>query len=628
MGTYYFNDLGEDGSGYNAHVSADLSNPAKHANTPTLTDWSASDMIWIGIKVACSNCGKNPTTTNYTIEVKKDSGSWLTLAASDCAAPGSGNMNWTNYNPSTSDFWTLLDTGICSTNITGKMEDADDTVVAAAGSADDKRELWFAIDLSGCAAGSTYHFGVYCTGGDLGSSGSPTELSVDVTIASGTTLTVQDAYHDNVVTPATASFLLQVTPTVNDAYNVLEDEGPLALGVHLDVNDAYNVLEDDGPITITHIVPVVPNDAYHDNVVTPITANFLLTVTPTVNDCYHDLIDEGPLSIGVDLTVNSGSSDLIDDGPITIQEKHILVVNDCYHETQDGGPLTLTQIKTLVVEDCFSLLEDPGPITLTQKHILTCADCNHDLIDPGPITLSVEGAVELVVADAFHLTEDPGPLALAVHLVVADSGHDVESPQINLSAGQNLVVADAFNVLEDDAPLALTQTHILTVADAFDVLEDTGPFALTQTHILVVSDCENAVESPQINLVSGLELAVSDAYHEHLSSAISLSQIHDLALNSAYHQHDLEGDLILTTTGPVELVLASGEHTLTDDLSAITQLHILTVDSCEDAVVSAQITITHVMPSALGDIVDPSIWSRTVERYLVSLTTERTIHHS
>ena len=135
-----------------------------------------------------------------------------------------------------------------------------------------------------------------------------------------TTLTVNDAYHDNVVTPATASFKLVVTPTVNDAYNVLEDEAPLALGVHLSLNDAYNVLEDDGPFSISQAtgltvadayhdlvddgpldltVHLSVNDAYHDNVVDPATASFLLVVTPTVADCEHTLIDEGPLTLTI-----------------------------------------------------------------------------------------------------------------------------------------------------------------------------------------------------------------------------------------------------------------------------------------------------------------------------------------
>jgi hypothetical protein len=592
VGTFYVDTLGDDGVD-NAHVSADLATPAKHANSPTLVTWNLNDMIWVGAKLSCSNCGKTTVPTTVTLEVKKDAGSWLTLVASECAMAGTGNMNYTDLTPPNSAWFTANNTGLCTTDATdGYAHDSQAAQIVQVSTKDDRFEVWWAIDLSGCSSGSTYYFGVWDSQGNLGTTGSPTQLAVSVAVVTAAIdLVVADCYHVNEVDDPITITQKHILTQDADNYHLHDVDDLIVLTQKhiLTLADAFNVNEvTPTDLTLTPIIPVIPNDCYHDHVpseLLALTQEHDLTVndafnvnevTPTdldlsqihiltVADGPHDHF-VAPTDLDLEeihyLTVASAGSDLEDSGPITITEAVGLTVNDSYHETQDGGPITLLQIHALIVADCFSLLEDVGPLTLVQEHLLTCADCENNIIDPGPITITTEGVIDLVVADSFHLTEDPGPLSL------------------------------------------------------------------TQEHELIVDDLGHDVESPKIDLVSGLELAVFSAYHEHLPSAIGLTQEHDLTLNSAYHEHDLEGDLILTVLGAIELVVAACEHTLTDDLSAITQLHILTVDSCEDAVVSAQITITHIVPSALGDIVDPSLWSRTVERYLVSLTTERTIHHS
>jgi hypothetical protein len=593
VGTYYVDAVGDDGVD-NAHVSADLATPAKHANSPTLAIWDLNDMIWVGIKLSCSNCGKTTVPTTVTLEVKKDAGSWLTLVASECAMAGTANMNYTDLTPPNTAWFTANNTGLCLNDATdGYAHDSQAAQLVQVSTKGDRFEVWWAIDLSGCASGSTYYFGVWDSQGNIGTVGSPLQLAVSVDVVSaGIDLVVNNAYHENVPSelllltqkhileqdadnfhPHDVDDLILLTQkhilTLADCFHlneVIPTDLTLAISTTLTITpDPYHAVEDEGPVTLTqkHILTVV--DCTHDLFTTPTDLDLSQKHILTVADGPHDHAVT-PTDLTLEevhyLTVASAGSDIFDDGPVTITQAVGLTVNDCYHETQDGGPITLLQIHALLVADCFSLLEDVGPLALIQKHILTCADCENDVIDSGPITLTSEGVVDLVVADSFHLTEDPGPLALIQEheLIVAGSGHDVESPQINLT--------------------------------------------------------------------SGLDLAVQDAFHENLPSAIGLTQKHILTVASASHAHDGEGDLILTVLGAIDLVVAACEHILTDDLSAITQLHILTVDSCEDAVISAQITITHIVPSALGDIVDPSIWSRTVERYLVSLTTERTIHHS
>lgn len=195
LGTYYPNIIGTDGVN-NAHVSADLATPAKHASSPTLTDWVKTNKIWIGIKVGCNNCTKTPVSVTGTLQVRRGAGgTWYNLGANTGGNsldwPGTGNMNYTTLTPPNGIWWTANDTGLCNTNrANGVAQDNSASLTVPALAADEKVELWWAVDLQYGDAGQTYYFGAYDSHGDWGTAGSPAVLAVTITLATVASLTI------------------------------------------------------------------------------------------------------------------------------------------------------------------------------------------------------------------------------------------------------------------------------------------------------------------------------------------------------------------------------------------------------------------------------------------------------
>jgi hypothetical protein len=196
----YYDTVCVDGSGYDGKIGSDVASPVSQG--VTVANWDTADYFWVGFVLTNYNlgeCNKDvDTSSNVTLRVRKDGGSWTTLAASDLAPPGAGNMVVTDLTPA-SGIWFTGDTSSCCANeeSVGVAADNSDTLATGIGTAVNYRcEFWFAIDPSGAAAGSLYEFAIWDSQGEFGTEGTPHILDVNVTMASGAaplTIDVSDA---------------------------------------------------------------------------------------------------------------------------------------------------------------------------------------------------------------------------------------------------------------------------------------------------------------------------------------------------------------------------------------------------------------------------------------------------
>jgi hypothetical protein len=402
-----------------------------------------------------------------------------------------------------------------------------------------------------------------------------------------------DNYHVHVVNPT--DLTLETTGTHNlvmqDAFNVLEDPGPLALTQEHDliVADCENDHFADGLIILDQEHDLTVADCFHLHDVTELLV-LAQEHSLTIEDCFH-LHDVTEL--------------------LTLDQLHILTIADAFSLLEDPGPITITVgAIDLVVADCFHLHDVTELLSLTQTHILTVENCESALEDDGPITITI-GVVDLVVADCYHL-------------------HDAESPYLVVA----LVVASCYHIHAPPAFIDLTQTHILSLANCFNLHDATSP---TLELIITVSDCyhEHYADSANLEVI----LNVSDCYHEHTADGlIALTQEHELLVADC--DHDVDSDNVAMI---VPLTVQGLTHEVTSDTILLLQDHLLAVGGIShvhvvDAVILTQLHnlanldtyILHTadnvtIPTLEGDLDNLTLVSLTTARSFGKIVSQRTI---
>jgi len=398
MGTYYLNTLGTDGT-YNAHVSADLSTPAKHASSPDLTDWAKGNKIWIGIKLSCNNCTKNPIAETLYLEVRKDGGSWLSLALSDLAPPGSGQMQYTDMTPPNSAWWTANDTGLCGTNkADGGATDTGDSVVIDV-TTDEKAEAWWAIDFAGAADSSLYEFGFYDASGNHGSAGSPTVLDVSVTMAEGAVdrnINIDDEEATIVVTDVPSVALPDALEiSVQEPLITVADEETVR--VHSDIS----VFET--AITVQEDVTVSLPDPLE------------ITVQEALISVLEDATVELPDSLEASVFDSAGVTSVLDD---------ILVYQENLEINISEPLITTTDVPTAELPDDLVIAIAEGLITVTdvptarlpddlEVSIAEAAITVADIVDDIVVEAAEEEALSIDVYDEVTVTDTVDHIGLS-----------------------------------------------------------------------------------------------------------------------------------------------------------------------------------------------------------------------
>jgi hypothetical protein len=190
--SYYYNGVDYDGGGNDSEVGSNASPPVSQG--VDVVDWDTGDYFWVGFLLYDIACNQTPTTSmTVTLLVRKDGGIWETLAASDLALPGTGNMAYTDLTPPNTAWFSSTKGGECSTTdeADGVAQDNGDNLATGVATDDAyRKEFWFAIDPSGASAGGLYEFAIYDSQSLIGTAGSPHVLDASVTIASIGALTI------------------------------------------------------------------------------------------------------------------------------------------------------------------------------------------------------------------------------------------------------------------------------------------------------------------------------------------------------------------------------------------------------------------------------------------------------
>ena len=189
---YYYSGVDYDGGGNDSAIGNDA-NPIV-SQGQAVSDWATSDYFWVGFLLYDIACNQTPSTSfTVTLLVRKDGGAWQSLAASDLAAPGTGNMVYTDLTPPNADWYAATKGGECSTTdeTDGVAQDNGDNLASGIATDDAyRKEVWFAIDPAGASAGSLYEFSIYDSQSLIGTVGSPYLLDASVTIVAIGALTI------------------------------------------------------------------------------------------------------------------------------------------------------------------------------------------------------------------------------------------------------------------------------------------------------------------------------------------------------------------------------------------------------------------------------------------------------
>ncbi len=199
--------------------AGDVSSGNWYLNTwGTLTDWDPADKAWIGVGLY-ENAGKDPVVSTINILWKKGvGGSWTALGTTgEVKQAGSGNMVHTGeYAICGVTFLTQCYT--CVGNIQ-TIDDASSVVTANVG-ANQQAEVMFALDFADSTPGTTYYFAIYDNFGQIGTVGSPAQLSATATMAEEAAIEITES--DAVETVSVDEYVAVALP---DALEVSVQEG-------------------------------------------------------------------------------------------------------------------------------------------------------------------------------------------------------------------------------------------------------------------------------------------------------------------------------------------------------------------------------------------------------------------
>jgi len=598
MGTYYWDSVCNDGT-YDGKIGSDANPPASLG--VDRTGHSLSAYFWVGFMATYYNagaCNKGiNASSQITILVRKDGGSWENLATSELAAPGTGSMVFTDLTPANANWFTGDTSLCCGTNeANGVAQDNGGTLTSGTGTNKAyRREFWFAFDPAGATGGSTYEFAVYDDNSALGTVGSPHVLDCSVTMAVAPVdlvMTDGGAYHPI------------FTNVDNSPIDITEVIALVFTDAGVNYHEIWTNINND-PIDIVEVIPptdlvMIDGGAYHlvrvDNGVDIDLAQHFLSMA----DAFHPIVtnvDDSPIDlIQVFILVMSDAgmnyhAVRVDDGvDIDLVHVFILAFTDAgmnYHSiftNVDNSPIDLVEVITLVISDAGMNYHDLVSPELPATQVYP-DDCYHENIhDPTDITIQeVVSAVDLIMTDggAYHeiftnvdnspldLTEvidlvfteaglsyheiyDDGPLP-ATQVYPNDCYHlNVVTPtDLTLVEIWDLVMSDAgvnYHVLYDDGPLPAVQIY----PDDCYHLNVVTPTDLTLVEIwtLVMSDAGvNYHEIYDDGPLPATQVYPEDCYHDHFAGNILIDPAWANA-NDCYHLHVVDPtDLALTTEG-------------------------------------------------------------------------------
>jgi hypothetical protein len=319
-------------------------------------------------------------------------------------------------------------------------------------------------------------------------------------------LAVAEAYHDtddNGGNPIAVTQLFTLTLGA-DPYHLLDDNDgdPIAITesiapVDLVVAEANHLHDGEpAPLTQDHGLVVQELDHLHDGAPAPITQDHYLTLGV---DPYHDLIDDGPLTLSAATTLTVAAAAHLHAGEaVLLTQDHALSAAESTH------------------------LHAGEPVSLTQDHALAVAAGDH-LHFADNINISGATALENLDADHLHLA-DTAPLS-QVHALVIDAGDHLQvADTINLGGAVTLENLDADHLQVAEAPV-IGQNYNLSAAEAAHILTDQGPLSLSAAFLLTMAGAVHLQLADAPVLTGGHYLAPDKGYLQSVGDSLVLQQL-------------------------------------------------------------------------------------------------------
>ena len=236
--------------------------------------------------------------------------------------------------------------------------------------------------------------------------------------------------------------------------------------------------------------------------------------------------------------------------------------------------VSLGTIVDLSIADCANS-STIDAIAITQTHILTVSDLANSSTEDN---ITITQTHKLTLSDLENSNTIDGNLVL-----------EQFNPAVNLT------VSDLANSSSIDS-VTITQIHLLTVQDAFNssIIDN---ISITQTHKLVVSDAENNSTLDNIQLTQTHILAFNDLFNQSSLDNVSITQVHQLLTDDLSNQSTIDGDLILTLTAIIDLIVQDLSNQSSIDSIQITQFHNVVLNN-----LSNQSTVDNILLSQIHNI--------------------------
>ena len=321
----------------------------------------------------------------------------------------------------------------------------------------------------------------------------------------------------------------------------------IPLGVNLVVQNAFHAISD----AAGSLPP--PNDAYHAVTSDNVTITHVPAVTLVVADGVHTHTAAN-IAVGVDITVNPANHASTSD-PVALNVD--LYVQSAAQAHTAGAPV-LYPVPNLVVASA-------AHVHLTDNVALG-------------VDIAVQGAAHAHSADNVVLNYVVLAPANAAHAITDSVPAFVVEPAVQSAAHAH--TAGNVNLVVDLAVQSATHGHFadnLTVAGAGDLIVQSALHNHSAANVAPLNINMDGVQSAvhahtAANVAIDVVLVVQSANHAHTADNTIITPA--LVVASATHAHTVDN---IDFTTAINLTVASATHTTVDNLTLLTQVHVLTV---------------------------------------------------